>query len=136
LNGIVRDEITHVLRFVLRRPARWATKDAEQFREQLEDLIERLADELADFPTHDDFGYERELPCEVQKAIAEAVTGKWPAYPGHMHKIEEICQGVIYCLRLTLLARRESLDQGRMPRRPTEANGKAPTLWEPHGQAG
>lgn len=111
-------------------------KDAEQFREQLEELIERLADDLADFQAHDDFGYERELPCEIQKAIAEAVTRKWPAYPGHMHKIEEICQGVIYCLRLMLLARRESREQGHEPHRMTEANGKAPTLWEAQGQAG
>lgn len=107
-------EISHVLRFVLRRPAAWAAGDAEKFREQLEALIEELAAELNGFQVHDDFGYERELPCEIQKAVAEAVTRKWPPYPGHMHKIEEICQGVIYCVRLRLLERlqdRESRDE-------------------------
>ncbi|HLE36991.1 MAG TPA: hypothetical protein VI699_07575, partial [Candidatus Acidoferrales bacterium] len=81
-------EIEHVLRFVLRRPAAWAARDAEKFREQLEALIEELAVELNGFQFHDDFGYERELPCEVQKAIAEAVTKKGPGFPGHLHKIE------------------------------------------------
>jgi hypothetical protein len=66
---------------------------------------------------HDDFGYERELPCEVQKAIVEAVTKKWPAYLGHMQKIDEICQGVIYCVRLRVLQQMQDRDQGREPRR-------------------
>jgi hypothetical protein len=86
--------------------------------------------ELNDFQVYDDFGYERELPCEVQKAIAEAVTKKWPAYPGHMHKIEEICQGIIYCVRLRLLERTQDRDQGREPRRASKADGELPKLWD------
>jgi hypothetical protein len=119
-----------VLRFVLRRPAAWAARDAEKFREQLQKLIEELADEVNGFQVHDDFGYERELPCEVQRAIVEAVTKKWPAYPGHMHKIEEICQGVIYCVRLRVLQQMQDREQGREPRRAGEVNEGLPRLWE------
>jgi hypothetical protein len=85
---------------------------------------------LNGFQLYDDFGYDRELPCEVQKAIAEAVTKKWPAYPGHMHKIEEICQGMIYCVRLRVLEWVQDRNQGREPRRAAEANGELLKLWE------
>jgi hypothetical protein len=115
-------EIAHVLRYVLRRPAAWAQKDIEEFREQLTQLIDELATELVEFKVYDDFGYERPFPCETQKEIAKVVTEKWPPYPGHMHKIEEICQGVMYCLRLSLLNRAE--DQ----RESSDGRVSAPTM--------
>ena len=45
-----------------------------------------------------------------------------------MDKIEEICHGVIYCVRLRLLERMQERDQGREPRRVGEANGELPKL--------
>lgn len=105
-------EMENVLRFVLRRPAKWAARDIDGYGEELQRLIRDLATDLKGFTVYDEFGYERAIPCATQKIIADAITAKWAPYPGHMAKIEEICQGVLYCLRLELQKRLEAGAEG------------------------
>ena len=105
-NGdITLTESQAVLRYVTNGNTSWFAADREAFVTVLECTIDKLVGDLDSFQACNEFGEFRDLPPHVQRAILDMVTAKIPVYPGHLRKIEEVCDGVTHCIRQRLLRR-------------------------------